>query len=115
MTPTQLHELDLLIAKAMGKEEVGSAKDVQGSMICFVYHSKDDCDAPFQPTRNPADAMEVLGWLLDRRINNPVAISKTKDGILDMMAIDVRSQQAKTLPLAICLFAEKIINTDASK
>lgn len=113
MTPSQLHEIDCAIARAMGKkivEDITNSRSgvwiQQGSIPGLVQWEH------FQPTRSPADAMEVLEWIcLDRE----VTVSSYQGCYWVFSADHPHPSPQDTFPIAISLFAHKIITSDTTK
>lgn len=115
MTPTQLHELDVSIARAMEKK-VSSFQPANGG-ACLISEDETHYQT-FQPTKNPADAMEVQQWLLTQGHTFFVRSFKHGKGFLFGLVDETLNGETlwvETLPLAICLFAQRIINTNPSK
>lgn len=116
MNAEQLHQLDMLIATAMGKRDVKMGWTVYSGDTCIYHQERTFFPVAFQPTRNPADAMEVLGWLLE--MGHEPVLSKIGNKMQiwnNVPHVPVEISIEGSLALAICLFAEKIINTNPSK
>lgn len=112
MNAQQLHQIDMTIAKAMGKPHPRLEFDG-----CWIKKRENEF-VRFQPTYDPADAMDVLGWIVNRPNVDKIVLDGW-EGFHIMYELyngnhynEVRSE---TLPLAISFFAEKIINTNPSK
>lgn len=110
MTPSQLHEIDCAIAKAMGK-----SYDIYNSNppVCLL---RDTLGIPWRPTQDPADAMEVLGWLCAQGNSVVLEKYKGKQKLWHCWRIgSLMFGQGKTPQIAISLFAHKIITSESSK
>lgn len=106
MTPSQLHQIDCSIAKAMGFVSVLDDREVclVRRIGCHSIHK------PFQPTRNPTDAMEVQKWLVEQGLS--VVLQKYTGQRTPWHCWRLGSPgvgKGKTPEIAISLFAERVI------
>lgn len=120
MNATELRELDAWIAEhVMGLVPYKNGI-TEASKNWWIDKSKDEIKQKFNPTTDPAAAMEVLkkcAEKMEEEYDDSRSIAINKERLTEIWFVsetDVAngiSESAKTPELAICLFAKKLFTT----
>ena len=123
MNEKELRELDSWIAESiMGCKKVWILRDLKdftfieskdSGVLLLLPSSKNIL--PFKPTTDPAAAMMVLEKCCEQEKGTSIAIHKRGEWAVCSVGRTPNMSHAKTLPLAICLFAKKLFSPTSPK